>query len=163
MNRFFELSFSKRFVAGHLEPVAEMDRFFPEVVRQSHFRLWTPGIPISSTGTRILIGIATWSQYDLRLLDVIDASLAQQNGSEALVEVFNIDGLSVEDLSNYIPGLAWVHHPPVVGIWINGALAQTASGFAGRDLVARIFGSSSNDITQFVTEQRSTASTSSTS
>jgi hypothetical protein len=127
------------------------ERMFREAVARSPFRPWKPGDPIAATGTRILIGAAAWSVYDLRLLDVVADALTRMNGTGALVEVF--DASSMADFASYVPDLGFVHHTPVAGVWENGVLKEKASGFFARELIARMFGSSSDEIVQFVRQR----------
>lgn len=154
MSRFFDLP--RLEVDSDCSPtnLGEAERAFPSLVAQSHLHLWRPGDPIPANGLRILIGIATWSEYDLHLLDVVNDALANQNGSGPHVDVFNIDGLSLGDFDKYIPGLTAIHNTPIVGIWQDRSLVEKGVGFDGRQLVARRFGSSSNDIVDFVTKKR---------
>jgi hypothetical protein len=158
MTRFFELP--RLEVDAKCSPTnsGEADRVFPSFVAQSHLHLWRPGDPIPANGLRVLIGIATWSEYDLHLLDVANDALADQNGSGPHVDVFSIDRLSPGDFDKYVPGLAAVHHTPIVGIWQDGSLLEKAAGFDGRELAARLFGSSSSEIVDFVTKRRAAAS-----
>lgn len=153
MNRFLNISFAALHSAGHVDPAREADRVFPDVVRQSSLRLFQPSEPMPASGIRILLGIATWSMYDLRLLDVIDTGLTQLGRKNLLVDVFNIGSLTQEELERLIPGVGPVFHPPVLGVWRDGILLAAASGGAARDRVAQMFGSNSDEIVQFVREQ----------
>jgi hypothetical protein len=133
---------------GHFD-FTNPDRLFPATVAESRLHLWNPGDPVAHLGTRILIGVATWSGYDMRLLDVIDEALEKTNGNTPLVEVFNAGSLtSQEAFQDYIPGIGEVVQVPVVGIWHDGRIVERASGYAARDLVARMSGSSSDGVVQ---------------
>jgi hypothetical protein len=82
----------------------------------------------------LLIGVATWSGYDMNLLDLIEES--PENGVR--VEVFDADTLaSREELNRLIPGLAGLQSP-FVAFWSNESPPETAEGFEGRKLVARV-------------------------
>jgi hypothetical protein len=112
---------------------------FPELVaRNSRLHLWEPDAPIPSTGRRLLIGVATWSGYDMALLDL----LGQETVSDSVrIEVFDTAQChSQADFDRIIPGIGRVFHTPVVGLWVDGVLTENASGAAGRDLVARVCG-----------------------
>ena len=92
------------------------DRLSPALVRDSPFRLWEPGNPISSRGLFILVGVATWSGYDTQLLDMLQEVIATRNGFPPIA-VFNAGILtSVEAFEDYIPGLPPPTQMPVVGI-----------------------------------------------
>jgi hypothetical protein len=93
-------------------------------------------MPAASEGERILVGIATWSVYDLKLLDTLDAALSN-GGHQTVVDVFDVDDCDGhKDFERYIPGLTQVLATPVVGIWRDGALISSATGASGRILLA---------------------------
>lgn len=97
--------------------------------------LWSPGDPIVDSGPRLLIGVATWSGYDLNLLDVIEESPA----GSVHVDVFDVDAIrTTADLQLFIPGLHPEAATPFVGLWQDGKLSESSSGRSGRDLVVRM-------------------------
>jgi hypothetical protein len=149
---------------GHFD-FDNRDRLFPSLIGASHFQLWSPGDPIPSQGTRILLGVATWSAYDLHLLDVVERALSAQNGEPLRIDVFNAGSLTRTDaFTAFIPEIKSPLQMPVVGIWRDGRLCQWGEGFAAADIVAKMFGSSADDIVKYVTqwrEQRAAASTTS--
>ncbi len=127
------------------------DRQFPALVEQGPLRLWHPDMPIPDRGTRFLLGVATWSGYDMRLLDIIVDSQRRVPQNDLIVEVFNVaECRRTSDLRDYIPKIRQVFHTPVVGIWQNGRWQDARQGHAARNLVALRFGSSSDEITQHV-------------
>ena len=146
MNQFLELPTS-----------GEADRLFPSLLDQSLVRPWRSDQPIPTAGVYIRIGVATWNRYDLRLLDVIAKSIADRNGQPQLVQAFNIAGMHSDDLSAAIPGCGRVLQTPVVGVWRDGILRDVSSGQPARELIARMFGSSSDEIVQFVDQARKSA------
>ena len=118
----------------------QLDDRFPSVVSTSPFRLWSPGAPIPAKGKRLLIGVAIWSAYDMKLLDAVSQAL-QRPVLDLTVEVFNVaDCSSPEAFDRYVPGIGQVFQTPVVGLWSEGHLVDKATGRAGRDLVARVSG-----------------------
>jgi hypothetical protein len=124
----------------------DLDDRFPSVISASPFRLWSPGNPISARGKRLLIGVATWSAYDMKLLDAVSQAL-QRPPSGLTVEVFNVaDCSSPEAFDRYVPGIGRVFHTPVVGLWSDGKLVDKATGRAGRELVARVSGLDSLEV-----------------
>jgi hypothetical protein len=139
----------------------DTDRSLRELIAQTPMRIWRPGDPVSARGTRILIGVAPWNGYDMRLLDIINEWLSQHSGT-LLFEVFNADSiLDQQQFRDFVPEIREVFHTPVVGVWLEGRLVECGEGFIGREIVARLVGSSSQDITHFVTqwrEQRAAAS-----
>jgi hypothetical protein len=118
----------------------QLDALFPPVVAASPLRLGTPGEAIQAAGRRLLIGVATWSQSDLQLLDTVaDALLAGR--LTIIAEVFNVaDCRAPADFEYSIPGLGRVYQTPVAGLRSDGELSQTASGKAARELIARAVG-----------------------
>jgi hypothetical protein len=149
MTRFFEMFADD----GDDESGNGVDpgRAFKVAVGKSHLRLWKPGDPIADLGLRVLVGTATWSGYDMRLLDVIDQVIPSLGDAAPLVEVFDASYLpSQEAFQEYIPGLPMVFHTPAVGVWRDGVLHERSEGFDARETVARLVGSSSDEIVEFV-------------
>ena len=106
-------------------------------VRRSAMK-WLPDLTHSNgTGDKLRIGVAVWSGYDLRLLDLVND--AHPNG--IVVEVFNLDdAFATGIIEQFLPGLGTVFHSPVVGHWVGGQLVETASGYDARQLVGRVIG-----------------------
>jgi hypothetical protein len=115
---------------------------FPAVVDQSRrLRTWRPGEPFRQTGRRLPIGVATWSGYDMELLDLVDRASPVGPGSEPAVDVFDVDGCASQaDFQNYIPGIGEVFQTPLVGYWVDGVLTDRATGAAGRALIVATCG-----------------------
>lgn len=118
----------------------DLEDRFPSVVSTSPFRLWSPGNPIPAKGKRVLIGVATWSAYDMKLLDAVSQVL-QRSPLDLMVDVFNVaDCSSLESFERYMPGIGRVFQTPVVGLWSDGQLVDKATGRSGRELAARVSG-----------------------
>jgi len=129
------------------------DQRFPELVASSPFQLWRPGDPIVfKDNLRLLIGVATWSGYDMRLLDMIAEALRRNPADPPTIDVFNtVDCRSAEDFTRYIPGLRDISQTPVVGFfWRDEQFSNFMQGHAARELVAKLFGSTSAEIVAFV-------------
>lgn len=152
MTDFFDLFVNHSSQPEFRDDPTWADRRFPEVVAASPFHLWRPGDPIHEQDVRYLIGVATWSGYDMRLLDVIAEALAvHPNGSPPVIDVFNTaDCQRPQDFDRYISGIGAVLHTPVVGFWHNGELACFEQGHAAREFLAGIFDFHSADIITFV-------------
>lgn len=117
-----------------------LDARFPSIVSQSLFRLWSPGDPIPHQGEWLLIGVATWSAEDMKLLDAI-SQVIHRRALALTVEVFNVANCrSPADFQRYVPDIRDVLQTPVVGHWSEGMFVEKASGYAGRKLVAAICG-----------------------
>jgi hypothetical protein len=151
MTSFFDL-----FVRNSTQPESWTDpdwadHQFPELVARSPFRLWQPGDPISQEGLRLLLGVATWSGYDMRLLDVIAEAITAQPQELRHVEVFNAAGCRHEkDIRRYVPGLRHPLHTPFLGIWSDGVWMSSEQGHEARDHVTQLFGARSADIVEYV-------------
>ena len=114
-------------------------RSFPVVVAGSPFKLWSPDHPIASQGTRLLIGVATYSEPDLKLLDLVGEALERGGENTPIIEVFNtLDCHSHADFERYIPGIGKVFQTPAVGVWQNGVLVTKASGRSARDVIRQM-------------------------
>jgi hypothetical protein len=124
---------------------------FQALVEQGPFQLGRHDAAIPDRGTRLLIGVATWSGYDMRLLDIIVDSQRRNLQEDLIVEVFNVaECRKASDFRRYIPKLQHVFHTPVVGVWRNGQFQDTWQGRQAREFVALQFGSSSDEIAQYV-------------
>jgi len=162
MKTFVELFLSYRELSPG-EQQRRIEREFPALVAQGTLHWWSPGDPVCSSGRRLLIGVATYSSLDMRLLDLVSESvrcrrldglmkqqLSLPAGLSAFVQVpkesLHIDVFSVldcqshEDFKPYIPSLGKVYQTPVAGLWDNGVLQSWATGAAGRTLVAQVCG-----------------------
>jgi hypothetical protein len=113
------------------------DELFPSIVARSPLRLWHPGDAIPRAEKRLLIGVATWSAHDMKLLDAVAAAL-QAPHPPLTVDVFNVaDCPTADSFKEYIPGIDGIYQTPIVGLWSDGQLVEKATGFAGRELIAK--------------------------
>jgi hypothetical protein len=132
---------------------AEVVRRLPAAVADSPLHWWSPGDPVAERGARLLLGIAPYSWYDLRLLDLVDEALSTWRGPEAppRVDVFStLDCRTQDDFHHYVPGVAPVYQTPVLGRWQDGVQVSKATGALARDEAARLFGKSERDVIEWV-------------
>ena len=119
----------------------------PFVLAKSNLHLWSLGDAIVSNGTRFLIGVATWSSYDLRLLDALDKVLSDGKRTER-IDVFNLDSCQTqEEISAFVANIGKVIEMPVVGVWHNRLQTKQASGYAGRSILVEAFALNDEEIT----------------
>src|SRR5207244_428451 len=141
-------SFAIRKLPGHEESFGQPARSqadaaerFTRLVAASRLLLWQSGDPIWSEGRRILLGVMTASMYDMRLLDVLDAAVATGETGTDRVEVFNWQSITSEaEQDRYVPGVGFVFHTPVIGMWEHGRLTATSSGPEARDALLSHYG-----------------------
>lgn len=112
---------------------------------------WHLGDPVLTAGQRVLIGIAAWSAYDLRLLDALSQVRPDKVGAQERIDILDIDAASRASggwdyFEHMIPGIGQVFHTPLVGIWENSTLTQKGSGAVGRDLIIDRYGLSRDQI-----------------
>ena len=138
MNTFHDLFRQPTRRVGGAFPLDRRRELFPGFVERSpKLHLWLPEQPGSEQGARLLLGVATWSGYDMNLLDLIEEA-PHANGID--IEVVDVDTLpSAEDVTRVFPGLEFAQSP-LVGYWVGGKLIEVAQGFAARQLVARLLG-----------------------
>jgi hypothetical protein len=107
---------------------------FPDVVRLHGMHLWRPGDPFVTVGERFLLGIVTWSNYDLQLLDELASRIQAGRLSPERLDLFNIAPIHKrQDLEPYIPGLsARFTNPPALEIWNDGVLREQLEGYLAR-------------------------------
>jgi len=132
MNRFLEL------FRHHSTPppgqiyADDRSHLFPQVVALSpRLRLWSKQDRVPTRGRFLLVGVATWSGYDMKLLDALE----QTDSGPDLIGVFDTaDCKSNEDFNSRIPGIGDVFQMPAVGLWENGTLVARGSGHEGRQI-----------------------------
>ena len=95
--------------------------------------LWGKNDAIPIIGRFLLVGVATWSGYDMKLLDVLE----QTPGDVDEIGVFDTaECQSDEDFEARIPGIGPVFQVPVVGLWHDGKLVAHGSGYRGCEVIA---------------------------
>jgi hypothetical protein len=120
------------FTPGELQEQAS--KRFPNVVDESHMEIWRPtDSPFEPHDQDVLIGVATYSLEDLKLLDEIEERLRNRSVLEN-ISVFDVSAFSeMGDFERHLPGIGKVFQTPVVGFWKNGQLTDRLSGAAARD------------------------------
>ena len=136
MNTFHDLFRQPTRKLGGSFPTDRRRELFPGFVERSPaLHLWSPGQPIADRGPRLLIGVATWSGYDLNLLDLIE----EEPTGAVRVDVFDIGTCTdFAAIQEYIPGLESPMQTPFVGYWVDGRLVECETGHAGRELINRV-------------------------
>jgi hypothetical protein len=120
------------FTPGQLQEQAS--KRFPNIVDESHMEFWRPNdSPFEPHDQDVLIGVATYSLEDLKLLDEIEEQLRNCSVPEN-ISVFDISAITeMGDFERHLPGIGKVFQTPVVGFWKNGQLTNRLSGAAARD------------------------------
>lgn len=118
----------------------------------STLNAWHLGDPVSPASKRILIGIAVWSAYDLRLLDALDQAFVDKPSAHERIDIFELDAEGrtsggYEYIEQVIPGLGRIYHTPIVGIWESSKLTKKDSGAAARELIIERYNLNRDDIT----------------
>jgi len=132
--------FRALFIEQTVEPADRARRLLPTRVEQSSLRWWSPGGALPEDARFLLIGVAVWSGYDMNMLDHLDCAVTAGKRPDTPVYVFDMDWATRQgDFESLMPGIGFVHHPPVVGYWAEGKLIEKACGFQGRQVVARLF------------------------
>ena len=111
------------------------ERLFPVLIEQSRLHLWRPGNPIAA-GRRLLVGVATWSLYDLSLLEVLDLVVNKGCSGVDRIDVFDLDRVERGDFEDYIPGLGKVVGTPVAALWKDGILGDKGFGWRAIKLIS---------------------------
>ena len=111
---------------------------FPARLAASQLDAWAPS-DVAASGSVLVIGAATWSPHDLRLLDLLN-SPTRSASMPVRVAVFDVDACPAEELPQRVPLRVRPLMNPVVGWWQDGRLVEAACGFAGRTLVYRVLG-----------------------
>jgi hypothetical protein len=111
--------------------------------------VWRPDDTLVTSGRRVLVGVAVWSGYDMTLCKALyHAAVSGRMGADR-IEFFDVDEVFADAtprfdvLERYLPGLTALpdYWPvPMVGIWSEGVLQQTALGPSGRQLLMDLYG-----------------------
>jgi hypothetical protein len=126
-----------------------VSRQLPSAVAKSNLHWWQLRAGAPSRGTRLLIGVAPYSAYDLKFLDLLNRAVARAPQGAIRVDVFNtLDCKSTEDFNAIIPGIGQVFQTPVVGLWADETLKERGSGKIGRDLAGKVLGIPQDEIEQ---------------
>ncbi len=115
------------------------EQLFPVLIQQSRLHLWRPGDPIAAS-RRLLVGVATWSLYDLSLLELLDLVLNRGCSAVDRIDVFNSDRVERGDFEEYIPGLGKVVGTPVAALWQDGIIGDKGFGWRAIRLISRLPG-----------------------
>ena len=128
----------------------------PDIVGESHLLCWTIGSAMPASGTLILVLVATYSHYDLAMLDILDEEVSRRPPGDLSRSVT----VHVADLQRYetagqlakdIPVIdGAILQTPVTAVWEDGAWRRSASGKPARDLVASTLGLSPDEFNQMV-------------
>jgi hypothetical protein len=120
-NGIFDPEKSQRFARDHL----------PEVVALHRMHLGQSGEPFIVTGERFLLGVVTWSIYNLQLLDELAVRIREGRFPADRLDLDVIH--TPENIEPYIPGLsARFFNPPDLGIWADGILRERLDGHKAR-------------------------------
>jgi hypothetical protein len=107
-----------------------------DLLSQSSLGLWRVGDAVPKFPSRVLIGVATWFGYDMRLLDELNETRMRHPTPNERIEVFDANDVrNQEQFDEYVPGIGKAVGLPVVGIWENGTLTQKASGALALNLL----------------------------
>lgn len=114
---------------------------FPLVVARSNLKLWTPGDSITSVGTRVIVGVAaSYSSFELALLDQLHEKLSLPQFSCVRVDTFDAGNEPTFQFEAYIPGIGKVVNTPLAAIWDNGKLRESGFAIAAVNLLVKYFG-----------------------
>jgi hypothetical protein len=138
-------------VGDHFPP-DRRGELFPGVLAQSQrLHSWVAGQPIRPAGRYLLIGVVTWSGYDMKLLDRIETATDALSTTALRIDVFDADALgSIAAIERLIPGVNVRAQTPFVGYWVDGVLTEVAAGAWGRRLVAKVCGLDPDELDRFV-------------
>jgi hypothetical protein len=125
---------------GHVDRQRLAEAQFPSLVEESHMEMWRIGGPLPPPGEQVIwLGVATWSLYDMELLDVFEAKLSTETLKERIF-VFDVDSFDWVDFEKHLPGIGKIFHPPIVGSWNQGVLEEKLSGARAREWLIQRFG-----------------------
>lgn len=115
-------------------PDPRSDLLPEEIARSKRLRVWSSR---AAGGDRLVVGVSTWSGYDMILLDLIEESA----GGPLRVDVFDTNTChSSADVDERVPGVGRWANGPFAGHWVGDRLVEARAGHDARELVARVCG-----------------------
>lgn len=80
---------------------------------------------------RIVVGLAPYARPELAWADSLSNIAASV--PDLRIEVFNVlECTEMSDFDRYIPSIGRVLQTPVIGIWSDGVLKESGTGYSGR-------------------------------
>lgn len=114
---------------GPLQSAAQ--RLFTSVLQQSHFKKRSVGQAIPNHGKYVIIGVASYSQAELRLLDELEANHLRWDDGYEIVVFDMMECKNMADIVQYVPPFTKVVQTPVIAVWDRGSVAATQTGLHG--------------------------------
>jgi hypothetical protein len=110
---------------GHLQ--ADARQRFPFIVRKSHLKERIPG-PIPGAGKYVILGIASYSRDELKLLDEVEASHSNWEQDFKIVVFDVMDCKDMVDITEYAPPFSAVTQTPIISLWEGGRPVNSKTG-----------------------------------
>jgi hypothetical protein len=117
----------KKIEPGQLQKDARMQ--FPAALCSSHLKQRQANAPIPTSGSNfVIIGVATYAQEELGLLDRLENShsLWEHQWEVAVFDV--MEWMSSADAHRFVSQTAGVTQTPILEMWIDGKVVDTKAG-----------------------------------
>ncbi|HUQ68033.1 MAG TPA: hypothetical protein VM165_00835 [Planctomycetaceae bacterium] len=103
------------------------------MLRSVGFVIRDPSQPIPAQGRHLILGLASYSQHDLQLLDDLAQAMMLLTADGQRLAVFDVQQCHDQrDVARFMPdGLGDIWGTPVLGIWENGNFQQRVNGVTG--------------------------------
>jgi len=101
---------------------------FPLIVKNSHLEPRLPGSPIPASGKYVIIGVATYSRDELRLLDEVEAAFPQWEKTAKVVVFDVMECKDMDEMRQFAPPHVVVAQTPVVALWDQGESVASQTG-----------------------------------
>ena len=115
----------------HLEPCVVQDlarNLLPKLLAESNLAERLPDSPIDDKRRHVVLGIASYSNHDLKLLDELNESYDKWKYTIKL-EVFDVANCtSMDSIQDYIPGAGIIRATPIMKCWDRGQPLEIARG-----------------------------------
>lgn len=137
---FVDLLMAEPQLSGGLQQQRAAENF-PSLVERGHMNIWRPENDFPPPGSHVIwIAVATWSLYDLELLDLLETKLSRDAVTDNIYVFDTAGSPDIKDFNHYLPGVGKVYHTPVVGSWTNGVLEEKLSGAVARNWLVHRYG-----------------------
>ena len=131
---FYDLLHQFRGEAQRNGPAGEALR---QMLASSRLRSWSEEEAPPEEGLRLLLLVATYSRYDLELLDTLNKRMESPQEVVRL-DVASINDFYQEEFERVLPGIDRVRAEPVLGVWRDGVLTERLWGWPAKTRVLEL-------------------------
>lgn len=124
----------------------------PNIVAGTKLSLWKPSGLVPIRGRCVLIAFATWSTYDLRILDSLSEILQSSDATDDRVSIVDLDTLTPEQIGQCFSFPDKPQQEPFVSVWEDGRQIEANWGWRAKELLTRCYPGLQTTFTSYLPE-----------